>query len=144
MRLTSRSTESSNDENTTIPKKKDLIAKTFPEEETEKYRIMNLYTHCLIVGLTSRELAHRFPDWLKKKLFPVGYELVCAAHDMGKAYPHFLEKIRRSGVPGYQANTFPGLENADPTTEKANGYHWSVSRAALKEIKDVGRYIPEI
>jgi len=47
MRLTSRSTESSNDENTTIPKKKDLIAKSFPEEETEKYRIMNLYTHCL-------------------------------------------------------------------------------------------------
>lgn len=144
MRLKSRNTGSSNAEDSSVPKQRDLIAKTFPEEDNEKYRIMNLYTHCLIVGLTARELAHRFPNWLKNKLFPSGYELVCAAHDIGKAYPHFLEKIRRSGVPGYQANTFPGLESADPSTEKANGYHWSVSRAALKEIKDTGRYIPEI
>ncbi|MCF7939144.1 MAG: CRISPR-associated helicase Cas3' [Spirochaetales bacterium] len=144
MRLKSRSTESRDDGDSSLPKQKDLIAKTFPEEETEKYRIMNLYTHCLIVGLTAREIAKRFPEWLENKLFPSGYELVCAVHDIGKAYPHFLEKIMRSGVPEYQANTFTGLEGAEPSTEKANGYHWSVSRAALKEIRDTGPYIPEI
>jgi len=141
MILKSRGASSEQSFRKDLPEIQEIIAKTFPEQENNKDRVMNLYTHCLLVGLCARELAGRFPEKKRESLFPSGFELVSAAHDVGKAYPVFQEKILRSGVPEYRNNTGKGLQDADPALDKANGYHWAVSRAALMEVDP---YIAEI
>jgi len=124
-----------------LPSLRELIAKTYHEVDDGSKGVMDLYTHCFLTGLCAQELVRRFPVDMREKLFPKGFELVSAAHDIGKANPVFQEKIRRSGIPGYKNNTGKGLRNADPELDRANGYHQAVSRAALF---NTDTYIAEI
>lgn len=103
------------------------LAKTRKLPDGSKVMGVNVFTHCLIVGLIARELASRTPLWLQKKFIPAGYELLAASHDVGKAYPHFQEKIFQS------LKIHLGIGEADK--DQTAGWHPSVSKATLMELK---------
>jgi CRISPR-associated endonuclease/helicase Cas3 len=102
---------------------------------------IDVFGHCVIVGETAKALIQYFdfvPE-VRDKLFPPGSELVAAVHDVGKICPVFQEKIYRAS--GYQPNSLPGLEDADPDMDRTWGGHAAVSQAALEESP---KFIPEI
>lgn len=76
------------------------------------------------------------PDWLSSELFPPGYELIAASHDVGKITPGFQERIRRT-LPGYVRNTDVGLEYADPDLEQTYGYHGGATASALSRVGEM-------
>lgn len=86
---------------------------------------MSVQTHCILTGLTARELLNRMPQSYKK-LFPAWYPINVALHDIGKINPLFQEKIRRK-IDSYIPNSEPLLKDADPEKEKQTGYHGGVS-----------------
>jgi len=102
----------------------------------------DVLNHCHIVGEVAREIIARMPCFLKKSLFPVGSELIAAAHDWGKISPTFQEKIYR-GCDGYIPNSLDELNGINPAIEKNWGGHAGVSMATAQFAK-VGQYIPEI
>jgi CRISPR-associated endonuclease/helicase Cas3 len=99
-------------------------------------------SHCHIVGEVARALMKRMPDWLQEELFPVGAELIAAAHDIGKVSPTFQKKIYNAFSCKDEA-VLSVLKAYDPDLEKRWGGHAGVSQATADEI-GVGRYIPEI
>ncbi len=113
----------------------DHLAKTIKNPDGSCIKGVDVFTHCKIVGLVARELIHRLPDWLRKKFFPKGSELVAAAHDIGKISPGFQEKIY------YALNNQRLHLAASLALDKHIGGHSAVSRAA---VNNQGRYIPEI
>src|ERR1700722_3951669 len=68
------------------------LAKTYTSENGIRCKGRTVLEHCLIVGEIARSLIQRFPNWLQF-LFPVGSELIAAAHDVGKISPTFQKKI---------------------------------------------------
>ncbi|MBS3985965.1 MAG: CRISPR-associated helicase Cas3' [Selenomonadales bacterium] len=90
-------------------------------------------THCRVVGLVARELLSRLPARLRESLFPLGSELVAAAHDVGKVSPAFQEKIHR------EIGLVLGF--TQPARDKEIGYHFAVSQAATSQCPG---YISEI
>ena len=90
-------------------------------------------THCRVVGLIARELLSRLPERLRASLFPLGSELVAAAHDVGKVSPAFQEKIHR--------DIGRALGLTTPARDKEIGYHFAVSQAATSQCPG---YISEI
>jgi CRISPR-associated endonuclease/helicase Cas3 len=120
----------------------DCLAKTNTTPHGEKVKGIDVFTHCLIVGMVAQELILRQPAWLREKLFPKGSELLAAAHDIGKVSPAFQEMIYRS-LKDYVPNSFPGLEQINPEFAKRKGqaFHPFVSQAS---IVDGSKYIPEI
>jgi CRISPR-associated endonuclease/helicase Cas3 len=116
-----------------LPMDFEYIAKTILSSDGKNQKGVDVITHCKIVGLVARELISRQPDWLRSALFPLGSELVAAAHDIGKISPCFQEKIYRA------LNKVLGLVN--PELDRAIGGHAAVSQAA---VSDAGHLIPEI
>lgn len=97
-------------------------------------RGVTVNTHCQIVGAVARELVARKPEWLRKSLFPRGFDLVAAAHDVGKVSPGFQEKIHRAA--GVELDL--GIPR---DLDSLAGYHWAVSQATLD---GKGKFLPEI
>jgi CRISPR-associated endonuclease/helicase Cas3 len=120
----------------------ECLAKTYQTPSGESRAGRHVLNHCQIVGEIARELLHRLPHWLVAEFFPDGSELIAGAHDIGKVSPTFQEKIYR-GTAGYINNSKPGLERANPDTEKNWGGHAGVSQATAQYLK-LGKYIPEI
>lgn len=109
----------------------DCIAKTRTVGDAHVTRGATVKTHCLLAGLVARELSRRYPQCLKALIFPSGFELQVAVHDVGKISPTFQEKIYRK----LRCAEFPqgctlGLTN--PELDKLIGYHFAVSQAALQ------------
>ena len=119
----------------------DCLAKTYTKGDVAVAG-RTVFDHCCIVGEVARQMLSRLPEWLRAKLFPVGSELVAAAHDIGKVSPCFQEKIYR-GIKGYQANSISELVGITPELEKLWGYHGGVSQAAAQAM-EAGAFIPEI
>ncbi len=117
------------------------LAKTYLKEDVFVAG-RTVLDHCCIVGEVARQMLSRIPEWLRIKLFPVGSELVAAAHDIGKVSPYFQERIYR-GINGYRNNSIPELIGIDPDLEKNWGYHGGVSQATTQAM-EVGAFIPEI
>lgn len=89
---------------------------------------IDIFNHCLIVGVVARELMERMPSFLVGALFPKGSELIAAAHDLGKVSPTFQEKINRAlDVP----KSIPELAHVNPELEKTWGGHAGTSQATL-------------
>jgi CRISPR-associated endonuclease/helicase Cas3 len=112
----------------------DCIAKTIRDENGNKELGRTVFSHCLIVGEVARCLLGRFLPHLRRNLFPIGSELIAAAHDVGKISPTFQEKIRRSKTttPHYIPNSLKGLETVDPDMEENWGGHAGVSELAAR------------
>ena len=68
------------------------LAKT---ERAEEHVIpgMTVYEHCAAAGLTAQVIAMQFPYLRKVGLFPAGFDLVAALHDIGKVVPSFQRKL---------------------------------------------------
>lgn len=111
---------------------KDCLAKTIRSASGDKPGV-SVETHCRIVGYVARELLSRLPVWLRESFFPRGSELIAAAHDVGKVSPTFQERIHRD------IGEILGI--IDPNLDKAIGYHFTVSQAAVSQFP---KYIPEI
>ena len=116
-----------------LPNDLEFIAKTILLSDGKLHKGIGVLTHCKIVGLVAQELIRRQPDWLRDTLFPLGSELVAAAHDIGKISPGFQEKI-------YRALDNP-LGLASPELDRQIGGHAAVSKAA---VSDAGQFISEI
>ena len=86
------------------------------------------------MGSVAQELVNRLPDWLQNELLPSGYELVAAAHDLGKISPHFQEKI-------YSA-TGECLGIGKAELDNTLGGHATISQACVQGIAP--KFIPEI
>ena len=99
---------------------------------------VDVETHCKIVGSVAAELFLRINIPSIIHLFPSGFNLICAMHDVGKINPYFQEKLRRCTT-GYKHNSHPALLGVDPEKEKGIGYHNEISSIALKGI--VGQLI---
>ena len=54
---------------------------------------MSVYQHSLVTGFVAREIAQTFPLLVDGGLFPPGYDLMAAIHDLGKVSPTFQKKI---------------------------------------------------
>ncbi len=123
----------------------DCIAKTRTDEKGKEVLGRTVFSHCYIVGAIARALLSRLLPNLRRDLFPVGSELVAAAHDVGKVSPTFQEKIRRgrTGTLNYVRNSMKGLETADPDIEVSWGGHAGVSEAAARDYLN-DKYIPSI
>ncbi len=99
-------------------------------------------SHCHIVGEVARAIMMRMPCWLREGLFPVGAELIAAAHDIGKVSPTFQKKIY-SALSCKDEAVLSTLKAYNPDCEKKWGGHAGVSQATA-DGASVGRYIPEI
>lgn len=119
----------------------DCLAKTYTKGDVVVAG-RTVFDHCCIVGEVARQMLLRLPEWLRTKLFPVGSELVAAAHDIGKVSPCFQERVYR-GINGYWDNSISELVNIDPKSEEKWGYHGGVSQAAVQAM-EAGAFIPEI
>lgn len=91
----------------------------------------NVFNHCQIVGHITRRLLERLPDALRTQLFPVGSELLAAAHDLGKVSPTFFLKLQRA-VGHSCAETYPHLSAFLELDEARWGGHAGVSALSLK------------
>lgn len=111
-------------------------AKTRLDEREISCAGVDVETHCLIVGHVARALLARLPTLLRTALFPIGSELIAAAHDVGKVSPTFQEKIRRGRMKNsnYIRNSEPGLEGVDPELEKTWGGHAGVSQVTAQSL----------
>jgi CRISPR-associated endonuclease/helicase Cas3 len=98
--------------------------------------------HCQIVGEVARAMISRMPEWLRASMFPVGSELIAAAHDIGKVSPTFQKKIYTALTQGDES-VLLALKACNPDTEKLWGGHAGVSQVTAEAYK-AGRYIPEI
>ena len=118
----------------------ECLAKTVKKDDGTVIKGINVFTHCFVTGLVARELINRQPDWLKKNLFPIGSELLAAAHDIGKVSPSFQEKIYRAlQTPEYPQGLV--LHLADPDLDNQIGGHAAISQAA---IEGAGKFLPQI
>lgn len=117
-------------------------AKTFFNQQNASIQIgRNVFNHCQIVGETARKLINRFPESLRRQLFPPGSELAAAAHDIGKVSPTFVAKIFNAC--GIDSKNVPELVPFISLQESAWGGHAGVSQATAEELR-VPKYIPEI
>lgn len=113
----------------------ECLAKTFTNAEGQVEPGLDVFAHCLAVGLVARELVARSLEE-GRALFPPGSELVAAAHDVGKVSPTFQKKLLLA-----LGRTLVGWEAVDVSLEDRWGHHAGVSEAALE---GVGRYLPQI
>ena len=123
----------------------DCIAKTRRDENGNEALGRTVFSHCHIVGTVASSLLGRLLPRLRRSLFPIGSELIAAAHDVGKVSPTFQEKIRRgrTGTLNYAPNSLRGLETVDPDLEERWDGHAGVSELAARAcLKD--KYIPSI
>jgi CRISPR-associated endonuclease/helicase Cas3 len=112
----------------------ECVAKTIKLADGTIAKGVSVSTHCRIVGYIARELIHRQPQWLQDALFPIGSELVTAAHDLGKVSPHFQEKIYLA------AGQALGVGKAE--SDSTLGGHATVTSASLTGLAP--KFIPEI
>jgi CRISPR-associated endonuclease/helicase Cas3 len=106
------------------------LAKSLTLQDGRTVPGIDVLGHCIIVGEIAKALIKYSIPSVREKLFPPGSELIAAVHDTGKASPCFQEKIYRA-ITGYQHNSLPGAEYAQPELEKTWGGHAGVSQAAL-------------
>ena len=116
-------------------------AKTYWRTDGVRELGRDVFEHCTIVGEVARELISRHPHQLGTELFPVGAELVAAAHDIGKVSPCFYEKLRRACTTA--PPTLAPLTDVMPELENQWGGHAGVSQIAAKAL-NVPTYVPEI
>lgn len=95
---------------------------------------VDVETHSKIVGEVARILNMWFPQHMRDVLFPKGFDLLTAVHDVGKINPMFQEKIRRA-LETYSPNSEPSLKGMDPDRERSVDYHWGVGKASLRNEK---------
>lgn len=116
-------------------------AKTFTTDDGTVKQGRTVLNHCVIVGTVARELVRRMPEALAEALFPRGFPLAAAAHDIGKVSPTFVEKIRRACSPG--CSPLKPLANINPGLESSWGGHAGVSQLTAKAL-GAPEFIPEI
>lgn len=92
----------------------------------------SVLAHCLIVGHTARALVQRFPAPLQEALFPPGFALLAASHDVGKVSPTFACKLMKA-VPG-ALDSQPALASVLFEQEKNWGGHAGASQLALNAL----------
>lgn len=119
-----------------------FISKAVKQADGSVVEGIDAETHCKIVGLVARELVSVMPDFLVRRLFPVGTELIAACHDVGKVSPAFQKMIRQD-LSSLEEKERPELRsvNADWAKRRANAFHAKVSAVCLKK---KGTYIAEI
>lgn len=107
-------------------------AKTFTDDNGQVHLGRNVFNHCQIVGHIARKLLIQLPLTVRNQLFPVGSELLSAAHDVGKVSPTFFLKLHKAIGKSCETdlshfNAFFALD------ENQWGGHAGVSALALKQ-----------
>ncbi|MCU8269051.1 CRISPR-associated helicase Cas3' [Vibrio vulnificus] len=92
----------------------------------------NVFSHCQIVGHVARRLLDGLPNTLREQLFPVGSELLAAAHDIGKVSPTFFLKTQNA-VGHSCVKIYPNLSTFLGLDEARWGGHAGVSALSLKK-----------
>lgn len=90
---------------------------------------MTVYQHCMACGLVAEELRKVFPYLDSIGLFPPGYDLIAAMHDIGKISPAFQQRIIRNLVDCTDYAERFGL--MDSSISHDVPHHSSISYAAL-------------
>lgn len=116
-------------------------AKTFNAESGQIRLGRDVLTHCNIVGETAREIVRRQPRRIAEYLYPDGFPLAAACHDIGKVSPTFVEKLRRACEP--ECSTLPALTGVNPSLESQWGGHAGVSELTARAL-GVPNYVPGI
>ncbi len=122
------------------------ISKTVKTDDGSIVKGIDVETHCKIVGLVAKELLSYYPEWILKKHFPPGSDLIAACHDVGKISPDFQLMIHKS-LTSWVKDEYPELAyaNAERAKRKENSFHAKVSQSSLTEILDDNdQFIPEI
>lgn len=115
-------------------------AKTFERTDGQVVVGRSVIEHCHIVGAVAHSLMSRYPNAIRRALFPEGAELAAASHDVGKISPCFYEKLRRACS---DAQSLKPLASVNPDLEKRWGGHAGVSEVAAKAL-NTPPYIAEI
>ena len=116
-------------------------AKTFTADSGQTRLGRDVFTHCNIVGETAREIVHRQPRLVAELLYPDGFPLAAACHDIGKISPAFVEKLRRVCDP--ESNTLPAITGINPSLESQWGGHAGVSQITARAL-GAPDFVPEI
>lgn len=117
----------------------DCPAKTY--DDNKEVRLgRSVVDHCHIVGEVARELVERYPEELKKALFPARAPFAAACHDIGKVSPCFVEKLRRACT--VVTDRVPPLP-VNPNLEREWGGHAGVSQVAAQAL-GAPQWVPEV
>lgn len=118
-------------------------AKTFQLNDGSVVPGRTVVEHCQIVGEVARALVSLYPKKLRSRLFPSGFELAAAAHDIGKVSPCFYEKIRLACKSSGKHGQLEPLTGINPALEIMWGGHAGVSQVAVQAL-GVPQWVPEI
>lgn len=114
------------------------FAKTFTSIDGDTLLGHTVLDHCQIVGKVAKALARSFPISLQDTLFPAGFELLAACHDIGKVSPTFHQKLHKACP-----LILPELKHINPEIEKQWGYHAGTGQIACKAM-NTPPYVAEI
>ena len=119
------------------------LAKTERVESGQSIPGMTVFQHCVASGVTSSFIAEQFPYLRKIGLFPAGFQLVVALHDIGKVSPAFQYKLLASlsDDEKRRIERLIGLDSAY-CPKKGSPAHMNVSYSALYE--RYGEYVAYI
>lgn len=116
-------------------------AKTYSNSLGEKKIGRTVLNHCQIVGEVARLLINRYPESIRKAIFPESAHFAAAAHDIGKVSPTFYEKII-SNCTSLPEKTIR-LLGVNPSIESVWGGHAGVSQLTANHL-NAPHYIAEI
>ena len=111
------------------------LAKTEISENGQKRAGMTVLQHCVSSGMVATCIAEKFPYLQRAGLFPDGYSLIAALHDVGKVSPAFQYKILSALDDEEERMAISRLIGLDPSYHPRNGTpaHMAVSYSALYE-----------
>lgn len=120
------------------------LAKTEISENGQKRAGMTVLQHCVSSGMVASCIAEKFPYLQRAGLFPDGYSLIAALHDVGKVSPAFQYKILSALDDEEERMSISRLIGLDPSYHPRNGTpaHMAVSYSALYE--RYGEYVAYI
>lgn len=88
-----RRTKDNLPEITVVKNAEECLAKTYCSGANDVRPGRNVFDHCAIVGSVAKEVLDIYPERVQH-LFPKGFEVLAACHDVGKLSPTFYLRLK--------------------------------------------------